>query len=116
MKSPCLRNIYLCSFFLSIVFLSNSCKKTATTADVVTIPVVITTSTILDVTSTSAQSGGVISSLGNGGLTANGVCYSSTNTTPTTANAKTSDPIATNQYSYPPFTSNLTNLTPNTTY
>lgn len=117
MKSPRLRNIYLCSFFLSIVFLSNSCKKSsATTADVVTIPVVITTSTILDVTSTSAQSGGVISSLGNGSLTANGVCYSSTNTTPTTANAKTSDPIATNQISYPPFTSSLTNLTPNTTY
>jgi streptogramin lyase len=116
MKSPCLRNIYLCSFFLSIVLLSNSCKKTTTTTDSATIPVVITTGTIIDVTSTTAQSGGVISSLGNAVLTANGVCYSSTNTVPTTANSKTSDPVATYEISYPPFTSHLTNLTPNTTY
>jgi sugar lactone lactonase YvrE len=111
------RNTYLSLLLLLFVLLNDGCKKSSTsTTSSDTAPSVSTTDVILNVTSTSAQSGGVITSLGNEALTANGVCYSSTATTPTTNDEKTSDAIATNQYSYPPFTSQLTNLTPNTTY
>ncbi len=117
MKIFYLRNIYLSSLFLLFVFFTVGCKKSSTTSSTsVTIPSVVTTATIIDVTSTSAQTGGVITNLGNASLSANGVCYSSTNNTPTTADSKTSDPVVTNQFSYPPFVSNLINLTPNTLY
>jgi len=116
MKIFYLRNIYLSSLFLLFVFLTVGCKKAATTATTVTIPTVVTTATIIDVTSTSAQSGGVITDLGDASLSANGVVYSSVNSTPTLTDSKTSDPVVTNQFSFPPFVSNLTNLTPNTVY
>ncbi len=117
MKIFYLRNIYISSLFLLFVFFTLGCKKSSTTSTTaVTIPSVVTTATIIDVTSTSAQTGGVIANLGNGTLSANGVCYSATNNTPTITDTKTSDPVVTNQFSYPPFVSNLINLTPNTVY
>jgi sugar lactone lactonase YvrE len=117
MKSLYIRNFYLSLFFILFAFLSNSCTKTSTsTASSVVVPTVTTTATIINVTSTSAQSGGVITSLGNAAITANGVCYSATNTTPTTADSKTSDAIVSYVIQYPPFTSSLTKLTPNTLY
>lgn len=116
MKSFYLRNIYLIPFFLLIILLGNSCKKVSSGATTVTVPVVVTTNTIINVTSTSAQSGGVITSNGNAVITANGVCYSATDVTPTTGDSKTSDPVVSELIQYPPFASVLANLIPNTTY
>ena len=56
----------------------------------------------------------MITNLGNAGLTANGVCYSSTNNTPTTADSKTSDPVIPAILCITCTTLWLINLTPNT--
>ena len=107
MKKPLLVVI----LFLSVIAILNTgCKKTKTPTDA---PSLTTNDVILDVTSTTAQSGGTISSIGSSALTANGVCYSSTNQTPTINDLKTTDPIISTSYSY---ASNITGLTPNTTY
>ena len=109
------RNISLWSVLFLLVALAAGCKKSSTPVIMVQLPTVSTTSVILNVTSTSAQSGGVILSAGNGTITKNGVCYSATNKTPTTSDSRTSDStvIATSVTS---FISQLTNLTPKTTY
>jgi sugar lactone lactonase YvrE len=116
MKTP-LTRIFLSAFFLSIIVLTNSCKKSSSSSTTsVTVPTVTTNGTIINVTSTTAQSGGIVTGFGNAAITANGVCYSSTNTTPTTADTKTTEAIVIADFIDPPFTSNLTKLTPNTTY
>ena len=109
MKKPLLLAVLFIS--LSVILLGTSCKKNSTTAT--NPPALTTTDIILDVTSTSAQSGGTITSIGSSALTANGVCYSSTNQTPTVADGVTKEPLIYYSYTY---TSNLTALTPNTTY
>ncbi|HEY8783185.1 MAG TPA: NHL repeat-containing protein [Mucilaginibacter sp.] len=118
MKIIYLRNIYLSSFILLIAVLTQGCKKTNSTSSTQTpiAPTVTTISTIINVTSTTAESGGVITSIGNAAITEDGICYSSTNATPTTSDTKLTAPVASNQLQYPPFISNLTGLTPNTTY
>ena len=70
----------------------------------------LTTLPIGNLTSTSAQSGGIITSNGGTLVTQRGVVWS-TSPNPTTANNTTSDGSGTGSY-----TSNLTNLTANTTY
>jgi hypothetical protein len=68
MKTPLLAVI----LFISVAFLNTGCKKSA---KAVTDPPALTTNdVILDVTSTTAQSGGTITSIGSSALTANGVC------------------------------------------
>jgi sugar lactone lactonase YvrE len=109
MKTPLLFSILFISF--SALLFETSCKKTAATTN--SAPTLTTTDVILDVTSTSAQSGGTISNVGTANISANGVCYSTTNQTPTIADSKTTDPVITSSYT---FESNLTGLTPNTTY
>ncbi|MDB5005757.1 MAG: repeat-containing protein [Mucilaginibacter sp.] len=116
MKNPLYRILFLPAFFLSVLILVNGCKKSSTTTSSVTIPTVITDGTIINVTSTTAQSGGIVTSFNNGVITANGVCYSKTNTTPTIADSKTTEPIVNQDYIDAPFTSNITGLTPNTLY
>ncbi len=116
MKISYLRNIYFSSIILSVVLLAAGCKKSASTSDAPVVPTIVTTPTIINVTSTSALSGGVITGIGNAVITANGVCYSSTNQTPTTSDAKTTDTVLANRLAFPPFYSKLVNLTPNTTY
>jgi sugar lactone lactonase YvrE len=108
MKRPVLSAILFVSFFalLSVA----GCKKSTTDTSA---PAITTQDVMLDVTSTSAQSGGTITSVGGSAITANGVCYSSTNSTPTIADLKTTDPIISTSYT---FTSNITGLTANTTY
>src|SRR3569833_111366 len=108
MKKPLLSVILFISF---VAFIGSGCKKKATTAT--SAPSLSTQDVILDVTSTTAQSGGTISSIGGAALTANGVCYSTSNQTPTIADTKTSEPLISTSYT---FTSNLTGLTPSTTY
>src|ERR1700733_12459699 len=100
MKKPLLIAILFIS--LSAILLGTSCKKTKTVTDP---PSLTTNDVILDVTSTTAQSGATITSIGSSAITANGICYSTSNQTPTIADLKTTDPIIT--YSYT-FTTNLT--------
>jgi uncharacterized protein (TIGR02145 family) len=75
----------------------------------VAIPV-LTTTEISAILYTSASSGGVISSDGGASITVKGVCWSTTQN-PTTGNDKTSNGTGTGT-----FTSNMTPLTPGTTY
>ncbi len=108
MKRPLLLIVLLIS--CSVILTASGCKKTKTPTE---IPTLTTNDVILDVTSTTAQSGGTVTSIGSSAITANGVCYSSTHTTPTVADSKTTDPPIATSYL---FISNLTTLTPNTTY
>jgi len=79
-----------------------SCKKA-------TLPAV-TTAGVIDITQTSAYSGGQVTSDGNAKVTARGVCWN-TSENPTITNSKTSDSTGTGL-----FTSHLTQLAPNTFY
>ncbi|MBV8388327.1 MAG: hypothetical protein JO080_00850 [Mucilaginibacter sp.] len=106
MKTPLLAVI----LFISVTILNTGCKKTTT---VTSAPSLTTNDVILDVTSTTAQSGGTISSIGSSALTENGVCYSTTNQTPTISDTKVTSPLIYTSYS---FVTNLTGLTPSTTY
>lgn len=71
---------------------------------------VLTTTAVSNVTSTTATTGGNISDDGGYTITARGVCWS-TSTEPTLADSYTEDGTGTGSY-----TSNLTDLTINTTY
>jgi sugar lactone lactonase YvrE len=96
--------------FIAVALLAVGCNKAAETVTPV-IPAIETTPVIANLTSTTAQSGGVVNSIGTGsGITASGVCWSATNQTPTTADSKTSD--GTNGG----FKSVLTGLIANTRY
>ena len=87
-----------------VLMLTNSCKK-----EKEEVPV-LTTNVVTDITQTTAASGGNITSDGGAAVTARGVCWS-TATTPTIADSKTS-----NGTGIGVFQSDLTNLTPGTTY
>jgi uncharacterized protein (TIGR02145 family) len=73
------------------------------------VPLVISTS-ISNLSQTTAVSGGTITSDGGQAVVARGVCWS-TSQNPTTSNSKTSDGTGTGTYS-----SSLSGLSPNTTY
>ena len=70
----------------------------------------LTTTAVTAITQTSAVSGGNVTNDGGAAVTARGVCWS-TSANPTTANSHTTDGSGTGI-----FTSNLTGLTPGTTY
>jgi len=74
-----------------------------------TIPV-LTTAAVSDITQTTAECGGNITSDGGATVTARGVCWS-TNPTPTVSDSKTTDGSGTSS-----FTSSITGLSPSTTY
>ena len=116
MKIPRIGNITFFALFLSIVVLNTGCSKSSTSTTVANIPLVLTTGVIVNVTATTAQSGGILVSAENGTISASGVCYSSTNKTPTTADSKTIDTLKETGSSYKSFISHLTGLTANTTY
>ena len=71
---------------------------------------IVTTADVTDITQTTAVSGGNITDDGGAAVTARGVCWS-TSQNPTISDNHTSDGNGTGS-----FTSNLTNLTANTTY
>jgi uncharacterized protein (TIGR02145 family) len=72
----------------------------------------LTTAVVGTITSTTAVSGGNITSDGGAAITGRGVCWSAT-LNPTIADSKTTDPVGTGTGT---FTSNLTGLTPGTAY
>ena len=91
-------------FAILIALLSGSaCKKS------VSVPS-LTTTTVTNITFTTASSGGDITSDGNASVTERGVCWN-TSTGPTISNSKTSDSNGTGQY-----TSSITGLSAGTLY
>ena len=108
MKKPLLPAIFFVSFI--ILLAAPGCKKTTTDTS---LPTVTTQDVILDLTSTTAQSGGTVTSVGGAAVTADGVVYSTTDKVPTLADLKSTAGVISNSYT---FTNNLTGLTANTTY
>ena len=98
------RTLKLFVVVLNVLFIF-SC----TTTPIVTVPALTTTS-ITNITGTTASGGGTITSDGGGSIIARGVCWS-TSANPTTADSKTTDGIGTGS-----FTSSLTALTTTTQY
>ncbi len=86
---------------------TNGADMTFTTES--TVPTVTTTS-VSDITSNSAQSGGSVTDNGGESVTERGVCWSMS-ANPTTGDSKTSDGTDTGS-----FTSSITGLLPGTTY
>lgn len=82
---------------------------TLTTQQILSAPT-LTTTTVSNISQTTAQSGGNITSDGGASVTARGVCWS-VSQNPTTANSKTTDGTGTGN-----FTSAISGLTSNTTY
>lgn len=70
----------------------------------------VSTSSVTNITSSSATSGGNVTSQGSSSVSARGVCYSTT-LNPTTSDSKTSDGTGTGS-----FISSISGLKPNTTY
>ena len=70
----------------------------------------VTTGQVTNITSTTASCSGNVTSDGGSSVTARGVCWSTTQN-PTTADSKTTDGEGPG-----PYTSNITGLSPNTTY
>jgi len=93
---------------LFILLALTSCNKTP---DNTTLPVIVTLPVAYSVTTTSAQVQAIITSFGNGVITANGMCYSSTNQSPTVSDLHTTN--ATDSLN---FAANIIGLSPNTTY
>jgi uncharacterized protein (TIGR02145 family) len=79
------------------------------TATPITLPT-LTTTTVSAITITTATSGGNITADGNGTITARGVCWA------ITANPTTSNSVVSSGTGSGTFTSNITGLTPGTTY
>lgn len=94
---------------LAMIILIAACKKSSTPPPAPVIAT-LTTTAASGITSTTAISGGTISSDGRAGITARGVCWS-TSTSPTVENNKTNDGTGTGS-----FVSSLTGLTAGTTY
>jgi uncharacterized protein (TIGR02145 family) len=85
-------------------------QQTFTTQPVIITPPTVTTDSISGITDSAATSGGHVTSQGGASVTARGVCWS-TSPNPTIANNITSDGTGTGI-----FTSNITGLSPSTTY
>jgi len=115
MKSPLLKKVLLSAFSLSILLIINGCGKTDTTTPA-TEATLLTNGVIANVTSTGAQSGGIITNNGGADVSAAGVCYSSSNQTPTISDSKTSDTPVTDPAGTKSYTSTITGLTAATTY
>jgi uncharacterized protein (TIGR02145 family) len=97
------------SIILSLVLTIAACCSENTDPTLSGVPV-LTTTNINNITSSTASSGGNITSNGGSDVTVRGVCWSTT-PNPTIANSKTNDGIGTGT-----FVSSITGLTNNTTY
>jgi uncharacterized protein (TIGR02145 family) len=91
--------------FIIFAGIANSCKKEAPAK----LPVLSTTS-VTNLTTTTAVSGGIIIADGGATILANGVCWNTT-LNPSTDDSKTVDPIGNAQ-----FVSSISGLTASTTY
>ncbi len=92
---------------LLVILFTFSCKKTDNNST--QLPQ-LSTASVIAITQSTASSGGNITSQGTSSITERGICWS-TNNTPTTTDSKTSDSVGIGV-----FTSEMTSLSPNTTY
>jgi len=111
-KNLCINAVLIIAIFMFAV--NAGCKKdddknNGGSGNNTGIPVLTTTS-VTDVTQTTAKSGGNITSDGGSTVTARGVCWS-TGTNPTVSDNKTTDGTGAGN-----FVSNISGLTANTTY
>lgn len=107
-----LQNLRVYSVLLvSAVLAVTGCNKSSDNTTTF-VPVVVTNAVIINPTTTSAQSGGAISNFILNSISSYGVCWSSTNKTPTTADSKTSLTTANAEH----FSTDITGLTANTLY
>eukprot|EP01037_Dinobryon_pediforme_P011295 gene11295-11381_t len=116
MKNPLPIKFALSLLASAIILVAAGCKKSSSSTSGITIPIVVTNGSAINVTATTAQSGGIINNFGNDVITEDGVCYSATNSTPTVSDGKAKATLVSGNILYPPFTSNITGLTANTTY
>ncbi|MEO8884678.1 MAG: hypothetical protein ABI367_01360 [Mucilaginibacter sp.] len=105
-----LSGIFFLTTLLTLIIAISGCKKSNSNATITDPPLVVTLNMATDVNQTTAKSGGAVTYTSTT-VTAFGVCYSSTNQTPTTGDSKTVDAATTKVWS-----SSLTGLTANTTY
>ncbi len=106
---------YLLCFFLAVGSIINSCQKDSVSEELQPITSVNTEGTVTTVnassiTENSATTGGNVTDDGGASITARGVCWS-TSKNPTVTDSKT-----TNGTGKGSFTSDLSNLSPSTTY
>ena len=99
-------SVYSLSALLLLSFFLVKCKK-----DTPSIVPVVTLSAASNITTTTASSGGTVTADGGAAIIEKGVCWSSTNTTPTTSDSKTSDGTGKETFS-----SVITGLKAGTTY
>jgi sugar lactone lactonase YvrE len=96
-------------YLLAITLTITGCNKSSTTPG--SIPVLTTTDVTIDAAGTTVHSGGLITATLTDAVTAYGVCWSTTNQSPSIADSKSTDTV--NLLS---FTSKITGLSPKTTY
>jgi uncharacterized protein (TIGR02145 family) len=101
---------YVRSYATNSVGTAYAAELSFTTLVATAVPTLANTTSAFNITTTSASSGGDVTSDGGATVTARGVCWSTTSN-PTTANSKTIDGTGTGI-----FTSNLTGLTAGTVY
>jgi len=111
MRKSLLGTISSALLLFTIIIAESGCSKTPKSTTNVTLPLVVTVNVISNLTQTTAQSGGIVTNSDGGEILTNGVCYSTTDQTPTIADAKTTDTV-----NVLGWTSRLTGLTPGTTY
>ncbi len=99
---------YVCAYATNITGTAYGNQVTFTTLTIVA--PTVTTAPVINITQTTASSGGDVTSDGGAPVTVRGVCWN-TSPNPTTANNKTTDGSGTGSYK-----SYLTGLTPNTLY
>lgn len=92
-----------------LITLAGSCTKESSSVNG-SIPPAVETANVTNITATTSQSGGAVSDDGGSTVTARGVCWG-TSPMPTTANFKSTDGTGKGGW-----TSNLSGLTPGTTY
>lgn len=115
-KKPLLAHVFTSLFLLSVIAVLTGCVKGNDGTTPATVPVITTNSYIVNLTSNTAQSGGIMTSNGGADILNAGVCYSSTNQTPTTTNSLTVDTLKADVAGTQMFTSNISGLAPSTTY
>lgn len=108
-------NVFTSLFLLCVVVVLNGCVKGGPLSPP-TAPSITTNAFIVNATSVGAKSGGIVTDNGGASILTVGVCYSSTNSTPTIANSVTVDTLTTDNAGTQSFNSTLSGLTASTTY
>ncbi|MFC0516452.1 NHL repeat-containing protein [Mucilaginibacter angelicae] len=110
MKKSFTKTILFTAFIIAVALAGAGCGKKGD-ATPVTFPDLTTMDVVTAESGTVAYTGGLFNTTTDVSLSSYGICYSSTNQTPTTADKKTTDTVI--QFAY---TTKLTGLSPKTTY